>query len=88
MLMPVKVAVTGASGHIGNAVLERKEQTSTNENSQTIIAIELNDSTYVIGPDSSSISYGTHNIQLQKVANSVKRTFGKERQCSITLRVD
>jgi hypothetical protein len=55
---------------------------------RTIIAIELNDSTYVIGPDSSSITYGSYNIKLQQVSYNTKRNFGKERHCRITLRVD
>ena len=54
---------------------------------RTIIAIELNDSTYVIGPDSSSITYGSYNIKLQQVSYNTKRNFGKERHCRITLRV-
>jgi hypothetical protein len=55
---------------------------------KAIIALEINDSTVTLGDTSMVYDYGTHQIQLKSVDYPIKRTFGKERHCTITLRVD
>ena len=55
---------------------------------KAIIALEINDSTVTLGDTSMVYDYGGHQIQLKSVDYPSKRTFGKERHCTITLRVD
>jgi hypothetical protein len=55
---------------------------------KAIIALEINDSTVTLGDTSTVYDYGAHHIQLKSVDYPSKRTFGKERNCTITLRVD
>lgn len=55
---------------------------------KAIIALEINDSTVTLGDTSMVYDYGGHQIQLKSVDYPSKRTFSKERHCTITLRVD
>ena len=55
---------------------------------KAIIALEINDSIVTLGDTSMVYDYGTHQIQLKSVEYPSKRTFGKERHCTITLHVD
>lgn len=55
---------------------------------KAIIALEINDSIVTLGDTSIVYDYGPHQIQLKSVDYPSKRTFGKERHCTITLRVD
>lgn len=55
---------------------------------QTIVALVVNDSTFIVGPNTSGMSYGSYNIQLLKVNYTNKRHFGEEKYCRIKLRVD
>lgn len=55
---------------------------------KAIIALEINDSNVTLGDTSMVYDYGAHQIQLKSIDYPSKRTFGKERHCTITLRVD
>ncbi len=55
---------------------------------RTVITLEINDSIVNLGDTSMLFPYGAYQVRLQGVDYPSKRTFGKERHCRITLRVD